>query len=238
MAKINAVTMFKNSQGKRVPSVSTVVGLLDKPGLVGWAHKLGLAGVVDLRAHRDAAKQAGKITHALVESCLAARGRVYFGDIDTDKAYADTDLSGYTEEEIALSRPAFGRAARLLAGIGPMTTGLIEYSMISEKHQFGGRLDWYGVAGESGPLTLMDIKSGKDVYADSVIQAAAYRGLLLELGNKVERVIIARIGGTPEEGEEIRELSYGELDAAWEAFLHLRAIHGLKKTFAQERKAA
>lgn len=41
-------TIFKDSTGKRVPSVSTIIGQLDKPGLVYWAHKLRLAAFVPL----------------------------------------------------------------------------------------------------------------------------------------------------------------------------------------------
>jgi hypothetical protein len=238
---VMARTILKNKAGKRVPSVTTIAGQLDKPGLVSWAHKLGLAGVTDLRGHRDALKKAGNLMHELIGTCLtgAAIGPVYFADINPEGIYKLTDTSEYTDEEIELSRPIFKRAASLLAAISPMTTGLMEYSMVSEAHQFGGRLDWYGVAGEDGPLTLMDIKIGKEVYAETIIQLAAYRGLLLELGNKVERVCAARIGPTPDDGEEMRVLKEEELDAAWKTFLHLRAVYDLQKAYKPEpRKAA
>jgi hypothetical protein len=235
-------TMFKNAAGKRVPSVSTITGLLDKPALMYWAHKLGLQGVADLRGHRDSIKKAGTLMHELIEECLKSKGAhaIHFGEIDIDKVYQKTDTKEYTKEEIALSRPIFERACKLLASISPFTTGLMEYSMISEEHQFGGRLDWYGVTQGNGPLTLIDFKSGKDVYLETIVQLSAYRGLLLELKNRVDKVRVVRVGGTPEDGEEIRELSDAQLEAGWNLFLHLRKIHDLKKIAEGEssRKAA
>ncbi|MDR1138169.1 MAG: hypothetical protein LBK91_07580 [Synergistaceae bacterium] len=243
MAKIS---VFRNEAGKRVPSVTAIAGQLDKPGIVHWAHKLGLEGIENLYGHRDSLKQAGNLMHEIIEMCLSGPDSkakpVHFSKIDIDEIYRRVNKLAYTEEEIALSRPIFERACNLLASISPMATMMMEHSLVSERHQFGGRLDWYGVtsAPEDSLITLLDIKTGKDVYAETIIQLAAYRGLLLERGFALDKVIVARIGPTPGEGEEIRTLTDKELSAAWDTFLHLRAVYDLQKIIKPDtrKKAA
>jgi hypothetical protein len=231
--------VLKNKAGKRVPSVTTIVSQLDKPALVYWAHKLGLEGVTDLYGRRDTAKKAGALTHELIETCLRDAEPINFSEINIDDVYSKASTIDYTDEEIELSRPIFERAVNLLKRLSPMQTLLMEHSMVSEKHQFGGRLDWYGVtAGNDSHATLLDIKSGKDIYKETIIQLAAYRGLLLEIGNRVGKVLVVRIGATPDDGEEIKVLTDAELNAAWDVFLHLRAIYDLQNVFKSPARRA
>ena len=43
--KANAHTQYKLVDGTKVPSVTTVLGILNKPALVKWANNLGLQGI-------------------------------------------------------------------------------------------------------------------------------------------------------------------------------------------------
>lgn len=128
------VTMFKNDKGKRVPSVTTIVGQLDKPGLMYWAHDLGLKGVSDLRAHRDAISQAGKLAHELALPFLSG---VEIGE--TLKSIQGE----YEPEELELTVPIMNRFTEW-AGKHTFRTIYEEESFISERYQFGGRIDWFG----------------------------------------------------------------------------------------------
>ena len=46
-------TVYKLASGARVPGVTTVLSVLNKPALVPWANKLGLEGI-DVRKYVDA----------------------------------------------------------------------------------------------------------------------------------------------------------------------------------------
>ena len=50
--KNRAHTIYKNEEGKRLPGVTTIVGLLDKPQLRVWANRIGLDGI-DLNSYMD-----------------------------------------------------------------------------------------------------------------------------------------------------------------------------------------
>ena len=38
-------TVYKTKDGKRVPGVTTILGVINKPALVRWANNLGLQGI-------------------------------------------------------------------------------------------------------------------------------------------------------------------------------------------------
>lgn len=220
------VTMFKNSKGVRVPVVTTIIGQLDKPGLMYWAHKLGLEGVSDLRAHRDAIGQAGNLAHELALPFLSG---IEIGDT------LKTLQSEYTPEELALAVPIMNRFAAWAKG-HEFQTSFEEESFISERYQFGGRIDWFGIM--DGVPTLLDLKFTKALYPESTYQMSAYRYLLKERGIDVDRTKIIRIGRTEEEGFEEPDLPEEVLETGWNVFLRLREIYDLAKTLPKTGKAA
>ena len=111
-----------------------------------------------------------------------------------------------------------------------------EHTLISEEHQFGGRLDWYGLF--NGSRTLVDFKFTGGLYEEAVLEVAGYRQLLIENGNEVDEVRLVRFGRTEDEEQEDRYLSLKQLEAAREGFLSLRKLYDLKKDFALKKEAA
>lgn len=219
-------TIFRDSAGKRLPSVSTIIGQLDKPGLMYWAHKLGLEGVSDLRAHRDAISQAGNLAHELALPFLSG---IEIGD--TLKALQ----KDYTPEELALAVSIMSRFTKWAEG-HEFQTAFEEESFISERYQFGGRIDWFGIM--DGVPTLLDLKFTKALYPESTYQMAAYLHLLKERGIEVVRTKIVRFGRAEDEGFEEPELPEEILETGGNVFLHLREIYDLAKTLPKTGKAA
>ena len=43
--RAKAHTAYKTAGGQRVPGVTTVLGVINKPALVPWANQLGLQGI-------------------------------------------------------------------------------------------------------------------------------------------------------------------------------------------------
>ena len=58
-------TVYKLADGSRVPSVTTALGILNKPKLLNWAWKCGVDGL-DYRAVRDNAADIGTLAHYFI----------------------------------------------------------------------------------------------------------------------------------------------------------------------------
>ena len=69
-------TVYKLKDGTRVPGVTTVLNVLNKPALVPWANKMGLQGI-DTTKYVDAAALAGTAAHAMIQAHLT--GEVFDG---------------------------------------------------------------------------------------------------------------------------------------------------------------
>jgi ketopantoate reductase len=63
--KSRAHIVYKTPDGKRVPGVTTITGMLDKPGLVKWANNLGLQGI-DSTEHVKNLARIGTLAHLLI----------------------------------------------------------------------------------------------------------------------------------------------------------------------------
>lgn len=219
------ISIFKNARGDRIPSVSTIVGQLDKPGLISWAHGLGLAGVQNLRTHRDAISKAGNLAHDLAIPLLSG--------IPVGETLREIQ-SEYEPEEIKLAGPILDRFNQWV-GRHNFSTILSEENFVSDEYQFGGRIDWYGELDDV--LTLIDFKFSNGLYSDGMIQVAAYHHLLTEGGYPVDRVMMVRCGREEREGTEEFLLDDGALGAGWGIFTALRSIYDLKKSLPKGRAA-
>jgi hypothetical protein len=105
-----------------------------------------------------------------------------------------------------------------------------EVSLVSERHRFGGTFD----ATLLGDRRVMaDYKTASSVYPEHLLQIAAYAKLWEE--HHPDRPIdggfcILRFG---RETGDFAVNWYGNLDEAWEAFLHCRALYDLKQALAK-----
>ena len=141
-------TEYRLADGTRVPGVTTITHLLDKPGLVQWAYKLGREGR-DYRQVRDEAAEKGKAVHAWIEKALVTK--------TVDASTADPAW-----------RPAADAFAFWLRGTD-IEIDRTEVPLVSEAYRFGGTIDALTKAG-----VVVDWKSGNRIYAEHVVQVAAY----------------------------------------------------------------
>lgn len=210
LKRTKAHVIYKNADGKRIPGATSITSQLDKPALVPWSNNLGLEGI-DVRTYVDKLAEVGKIGHYLVEC-----------EFKNEKP----DLSPFPPELIDKAENAVISfyAWEKDKEIKPL---LVEAPMVSEEHQFGGTVDFFGDV--DGKQTLVDLKTGKALYPEHIIQVAAYKKLLTENGFPVESVRILRIGRDETEGFEDRVLTVEHLAPAWELFKHLLAVYQLRK---------
>lgn len=207
--KAKAHTVYK-VDGKRVPGVTTILGVLNKPALVKWANNLGLQGV-DSTKYVDALATIGTCAHYLVEC-------EWKGE--------EPDLSEYDPDTIDKAENALLSFWEWRKGkdIDPL---LVEEPLVSDSLRYGGTIDCY--ARVDGVNTLIDLKTSRGIFSEHIHQLAAYRQLLMENGYEVDNVRILRIGRDESEGFEERVYTPEQLEPHWEIFEHCRAIYELQK---------
>lgn len=203
-----AHTVYKTSDGKRVPGTTTITGLLNKPYLVKWANNLGLEGI-DSSKYTDEAAAIGTLAHAMVQAHLQKDelDMDQFSKIQID--HAENSLISFFEWK---SRHT----------IEPI---FCEVAMVSDTMQYGGTIDCYCLL--DGEPVLLDFKTGKAIYEEYFVQLAAYRNLLEENGCEVKRCQILRIGRDETEGFEERTVT--DTSKYFEIFKSLLNVYYLKK---------
>lgn len=203
-------TVYKLEDGARVPSVTTILGVLNKPALLEWAWKCGCDGL-DYKAIRDDAASVGTLAHYLIMCHLKN---------------IEPDTSEYSAQDIQ-------RAENCLIKYWDWEKGqniepiLVETTLISERYRFGGTIDLF--ANIDGVMTLIDFKTGKAIYPEYFYQLSAYRQLLYEADQPLFNLDmrILRIGRDETEGFEERMVN--NLDNQWEIFLACKKIYELRK---------
>ena len=207
MTKTKAHIIYKTSDGTRVPGVTTVLGILNKPALVKWANNLGLQGI-DSSKYRDAMADIGTLAHKMILDHFNKE---------------QTDTSEYSKEQIDKAENCLLSFYEWLKG-HDLEVVLAEAPLVSEQYGFGGTVDC--LCKLDGVLTLLDFKTGKAIYPEMIYQLAAYRRLLKE-PQWPDQCRILRIGRDEDEGFEERVLT--NLGREWQLFEHCLGIYQLQR---------
>lgn len=188
--KVKQHTVYKTSDGIRVPGVTTILNVLNKPALLGWANRMGLQGI-DTRSYVDEKADIGTCAHYMIECDIKG---------------TTPDLSIYSPFVVEAAENSYlkwmsWKESQDISFIGS------EMVLVSEEHRYGGTIDIY--AEIAGKRTLLDIKtSGSGIWPEMKHQTAGgYRVLLEEHGYTVDQVMILRVGRTDDEGFEIAQVS-------------------------------
>ena len=216
--KAKAHTIYKNKKGERVPGCTTVLGVAAKPALVGWANKLGLQGIVS-STYVDDLAQIGTLGHHLIECHILSqlKERKIKPELD-DNSKNQLDAAKICYKKF-ISWEKKQKSIKYIAS---------EMDLISEKHQYGGKIDIYVLL--NGLYTLLDIKTSKAVYADHYTQVGGgYRTLLLENKHKVDDVRIIRVGRTNEEGTEAEDMQVPNILLHEKRFLACKKLYDINK---------
>jgi hypothetical protein len=247
---------YYESEGKKLPSVTTLLGIIAKPALIHWAAKiereLVLSASVEYyqelsgadaqscqfyleclqqrigrtRAHQKVLKEAGDIgteVHQMVEWGLK------------------TELGLTCEfDQPKITHPAAHQAYeswkewREQVKLRPIA---VEQVIVSDKYGYAGTLDLLGYAEDI--LTVLDWKTGKAVYAEALLQNAAYRQGVREMGiGDPKRGLIVRLPKFEDDPNfEVRDA--GAEDTAFKAFLAARDlrehIKAIEKSLKEEK---
>lgn len=202
-------TVYKLASGTRVPGVTTILGVLNKPALIPWANRLGLQGI-DSTKYVDEKADIGTCCHYMIQC---------------DVAGEEPDLDAFSPATVRAAENGYikwldwrkGKAFRLI---------LSEEPLVSEAHRFGGTIDIY--AEVDNTLTLLDLKtSGSGIWPEMKHQVSAYKMLLEEHGHKVDECRILRVGRDESEGFE--EAVIGNVAEHQRVFLLCRELYDAQK---------
>ncbi|NQT48675.1 MAG: hypothetical protein HQ578_06840 [Chloroflexi bacterium] len=215
--KTKVHTVYKTQEGKRVPSVTTILGVLGKPALIEWAWKMGLEGQ-DYKKVRDEAGDAGTLAHYLILCHL--RGE-------------EPDTSEYAPAQLTLAENSFLSYLEW-ERVHKLDTEMVEEPLVSEVNGFGGTADWVGFLDDK--FTLIDFKTGKAIYSEMIYQVAAYKALLTERsGYPAGNVKILRIPREETEAFEERLISKDDLEYGWQIFQACLKIYQLQKLVRKQK---
>lgn len=209
-------TIYKLSDGTRVPGCTTITGVMDKPALVAWANGLGLKGI-DSRKYVDELATIGTLAHYII-SCHCKREK--------------PELSEYSEAQISIAENSVIKWLywQEHKEFIPMYS---ELGLVSHLYRYGGTIDIIGTI--KGKTVLVDIKTCKRVYGEHKTQVAGgYKILAQENGIKIDDVIITRVGRDDTEGFEQLNITPEEVRNHRKRFLICRELYEINKTINKE----
>jgi hypothetical protein len=192
------------------PSVTSILDVIAKPGLVAWQVEQGIMAsltlphapdepldafaqrvVIDMEAHRDNAAALGTRIHSAIDQVL-------------NGFMPDPEMSPYLAE-----------AGKWFDAVG-LSPRLVEADMVSREWGFGGRMDLYAeVNGIPAVIDFktQDVKKGKPKFYESwPLQLAAYRHMLREAGHPVEKCYSIVVDVNKGQPVHVKEWSADELD--------------------------
>jgi hypothetical protein len=184
-------------KGKEVPSVTTILQIINKPSLVYWANWLGYQGLKYKEVLNDKA-DIGTRVHSAIEADI--------------KNYLYIPIPYPNDEVLA-------RYYRFLEfkDDNKFEPIFSEKSITSE--EYGGTIDCYCKL--NGKFTILDWKTSKDFYPTMFIQLSAYRKLLQENAYTVEQAAIVLLH---ENTYKIKLLTLDELDMYYSIFNHAKEL--------------
>jgi hypothetical protein len=231
--------------GERYQRVTTALGIIAKPALVGWAKRVTLEKVREILLDTDVSSSLLNAAYGVgegdgpdvdytgwVERVLATAGaaadkqRDTLAELGTEAhrliaqasplgSTVQGQLRGFVPREL---RPAYDGALRFLSD---QEITVVDTEMVVWSPEWGvaGTVDGVGWQGEK--LVIWDWKRSSGMYWETALQLAAYRELLHEItGHWAERAYAVRLlREAPEEGEAWYEVKVLTLFApAFEAY--------------------
>ena len=154
--------------GKKVPSVTTILQMLGNKEIIYWANRLGFRHI-DYEAELNALADAGTKMHQVMQHIV--------------------DPVNATEEIIfkdQFEKQKYDKLANKFMNMikdYSYNTIFTENTFVSSKLGYGGTIDWF--AEMSGFNMLNDFKSSKRVYMKHLLQLGGYYNLLTEHGYQV-----------------------------------------------------
>lgn len=198
MGQFSSHKTYINNKGVEVPSVTTILKLLNKPALSKWANIMGFKRI-KVEDVLQKASEIGTLTHNCIEAYLRK-----------EKFEIPSDMMKHSAELLERFR-GFVEWYNSQEVVEPL---LIEEELVTDT--YGGTMDFYGDV--SGKMIILDHKTSSRVYSSMFLQLAAYALILESQGRRVDGAGILHI--TPK-GTNLHYKSIDQLEPYKETFLML-----------------
>ena len=156
--------IYECPDGKKVPSVTTILQILGSKEIIYWANRLGFRHI-DYEAEMNTLADAGTKMHAMVQKI-----------VDPNCAATVSFKDQFEKERYDLLAMRFSNMIKDYS----YNTVFTEKTFVSSKLGYGGTVDWF--AEMSGFNMLNDFKSSKKVYMKHLLQLGGYYNLMTENG--------------------------------------------------------
>ena len=165
----NESTRIYESEGQTFPSVTSVIGMADKPALVNWAARMAAEYS---QANRDAL--AGLEPAAAVDAIKGSWRRSRDRAANFGTAVHEAIEHGKIPDQDDEIRPYVDASQKFIKDYSLGVTGL-EVTVVSQEYGYAGTMDVLGsTSDEDGHRTVVaDWKSGKGLYDSAAMQLAA-----------------------------------------------------------------
>lgn len=208
-------TKYYNKDGVEVPSCTSVVKILDKPELVGWANYMGFRRVNTAKLLQQKAKY-GTYCHGLAEQYLNG----ILTKTDVIPEYIEKESRSEMITKLKVLGDKFEEAGMTILGMELQMHG----------SRCGGTLDLLAHIPSKNRLMLLDFKTSKSVYDSHLIQLGGYSLLLEEVfGLSVTDVGIILLSKNPNDSNFINLLSREENRMNEKIFEKLLDIYWLRR---------
>jgi hypothetical protein len=220
-----AHTIYKLSDGTRVPSVTTVLGQLNKPALVDWSHKLGLEGL-DYRLVSAEAQAVGSCVHRAIA--------LFYGGVALEEQHDILREDGFSEDIITKASPSLYGFQKWHESMHQYIVRQCEHSMTSEEYRYGGTEDLLLQHMLTGKFVIVDFKSSGSIWDEHRTQIGAYHKLVEEtlLANQVTGVdegMIVRLDKVESGAVDVAHLTHAQLEFQFKLFKHLLDYYNDKR---------
>jgi hypothetical protein len=215
--------------GAKVPGVTTIIGILDKPALLDWAARETAAYADDHWAELSTLRSADRIER-LTKARYATNRRAV---VQGNRVHALGDRISRGEQiptnEIPAELVSWVEAYARFLDAWDLEVLHTEMPVANTAYRYAGTLDAIAYSPRLGTI-LLDLKTGKGVYDEVALQLAAYR--YCDLGIVQEQVTGPRGGVRTED----RQIPVPAVDETWVAHLHessveFRPVQGDAETY-------
>jgi len=214
-------TIAENGRRVQVPSVTTILKYSgDKGGLMNWYFQSGKeAARLELEENHAAINNVWDLPRAAAEI-----GTVGHAMIEADLHGLEFTRELYSDEVLAGADAAFESWLRFKKKRNWTAIGT-EVALSSVEHRYGGTMDCVSLDEERA---ITDWKTGKGIYAEHIMQIAAYLHLWQENrpDEPIDSVAILRLSKT-DGSIHLHDWPADSptIEAAWRGFLAARELY-------------
>lgn len=170
---------YRNKFGEIVPSVTTILKVINKEALVYWANALGWKKI-SVKKELDRTSMVGTLVHEYIEATITNQPEETIKNIEFD---IDNCLDDESKQEAFNSIESFNKFWDKYKDEYKILT--CELPLYGDS--YAGTCDI--IAKHNGDLCIMDIKTSKQFHFTMFLQLAAYWNLYKKLYNKTPKKV-------------------------------------------------